>query len=482
MRSVIIVKTGNKIMKGYWIVIFFCCIINKPLSAQVDTSYRLSLNAFMDIVRQYHPVVKQYTLQVQRAKAAVASSRGAFDPAFYTNTERKTFDSKLYYSYINPELKIPTWYGIEVKAGAEDIVGDNRDPQTTFGQSSYLGVTVPLAKNLLMDARRAALQQSKIFVKQSQAEQLNAVNDLLFNAYEVYWNWTREYELYRVLSNAVKINEDRLKLVRIGWQQGDRAAIDTTEALAQLQSFLYQQSDAYMRWTNARLELSNFCWLNNSQPYSLPTMVTPDNSLYLKAVTNMPLPVLENVLVSARLQHPKLKIYDLKLDVLEVERKLKFQSLLPSLNLSGNLLNKGYNVAKGADLAFYQNNYKFGINVGMPLFLRQARGDYRQTKLKISETNLLFDQSRLQIENKVRMYFNELTALQQQVGIYEEMYKNYLRLFRGEEERFRTGESSLFLVNTRENKALETLQKLIELRAKFYKSTYGVQWAAGQLR
>lgn len=469
-------------MRGYCVIIFLFFFSRVELQAQHDSSQYLSLAAFVDIVRQYHPVVKQMNLQLERAKTDVMSSRGSFDPSFYTNTDRKTFDNKLYYSYINPEIKIPTWYGIEVKAGAEDIVGDNRDPQSTFGQSSYLGITVPLAKNLLMDARRAALQQSKIFVKQTQTEQQNTVNDLLLEAYEAYWNWAREYEVYQVLTNAVKVNEARLQLIRIAAQQGDRAAIDTTEALAQLQSFQYLQNESMMSWVNARLTLSNFCWLNNNQPYSLPPSVFPDTSWNTTKPTEAELPVLENLLVAARLQHPKLKIYDFKLQGLDVERKLKFQSLLPTLNLSSNLLNKGYNVAKGASVAFYENNYKFGVNFGLPLFLRQARGDYRQTKLKINETNLLLGQSRLQIENKVRTYFNELTSLLQQIRIYENVYKNYVRLLRAEEERLRNGESSLFLVNARENKALEALQKLIELRAKFYKTSYGVLWAAGQLR
>ena len=46
-------------------------------------------------------------------------------------------------------------------------------------------------------------------------------------------------------------------------------------------------------------------------------------------------------------------------------------------------------------------------------------------------------------------------------------YQNYIRLQRAEEIRFQNGESSLFLINARENKALEALQKLQELRAKY---------------
>jgi hypothetical protein len=54
-------------------------------------------------------------------------------------------------------------------------------------------------------------------------------------------------------------------------------------------------------------------------------------------------------------------------------------------------------------------------------------------------------------------------------------------LQRGEEIRFFNGENSLFLVNSRENKALESLQKLAELEAKYFKTLYHLYWAGGVL-
>ena len=65
--------------------------------------------------------------------------------------------------------------------------------------------------------------------------------------------------------------------------------------------------------------------------------------------------------------------------------------------------------------------------------------------------------------------------------ILEKAFKNFLILQRGEEIRFQAGESSLFLINARENKTLEALQKLQELKAKFFKTATTLQWAAGQL-
>jgi outer membrane protein TolC len=44
------------------------------------------------------------------------------------------------------------------------------------------------------------------------------------------------------------------------------------------------------------------------------------------------------------------------------------------------------------------------------------------------------------------------------------------------------GESSLFLLNSRENKLLEARQKQAETRAKYYLSRISLRWAAGQLQ
>jgi outer membrane protein TolC len=53
---------------------------------------------------------------------------------------------------------------------------------------------------------------------------------------------------------------------------------------------------------------------------------------------------------------------------------------------------------------------------------------------------------------------------------------------KAEEVKFSIGESSMFLVNARENKLLETQQKMNELKTKFFKSLIGLAWATGQLK
>ncbi|MBL0358457.1 MAG: TolC family protein [Chitinophagaceae bacterium] len=229
----------------------------------------LSETAFIAIVKKFHPVTSQADIAVQKAAAGIVIARGGFDPSLYLNNDQKTFDGKNYYNYGNTELKIPTWYGIEVKAGFENNGGRFLNSEVSSGQSSYIGLSVPLAKNLLIDKRRAVLQQAKIFKSQTEAERLNIINNLLYDAYTAYWNWVKEYQLYEVMGNTVKINEARFELVKIGYRQGDRPAIDTIEALTQLQSFQYLQSESQVRLKNAAVELSNFLWLENNRFFSI---------------------------------------------------------------------------------------------------------------------------------------------------------------------------------------------------------------------
>lgn len=459
-------------------VLLFCC----SLSFAQDSTRTLSEAAFLNIVRAYHPMVKQASLMVERAQADLTASRAGFDPAFYVAADRKTFDGKNYYNYLNPELKIPTWFGVEVKAGLENNRGDFTNPELSLGKSSYLGVSVPVAKNLLMDKRRAALQQAKIFREQSKAEQSLAINDLLIDAVDTYWQWVQAYEVYIILNETVRVNEERFNLVKLGWRQGDRPAIDTTEVLAQLQSFQIARNDAWLRWRNSSLDLSNYLWLANDSPYYLPETVLPDAGWKGYNVNSAPLPLLDELLATARNLHPKLASYNFKLQSLDVEKRLKFQNLLPQVDFRYNILNTDYNVFKNGGWPYYQNNYKFGFDIGMPLRLSQGRGEYRAAKIKIQETELDLSMTRLAIQNKVKSYFNDLANLQQQVRLAEASLDNYQKLFRGEDLRFKNGESSLFILNTRENKVLESRQKVIELRTKFMKAMQATIWSTGQLR
>ncbi len=445
-----------------------------------DSLRILTKNDFLGIVRSYHPVILQSGLQVNRAAADVQTARGGFDPMLRSNVDRKTFDGKLYYSYFNPEINIPTWYGVEFKAGVEEVVGDRVTSEASMGKSTYIGAKVPV-NNLWFDKRRAVLRQAQAMKQLSEAERRLAINDVLYDGLSAYWTWVKDYLVYQVVTSAVAINEDRFRFVKTEYEQGARPAIDTTEAQAQLQNFYMQQNAARLAFMNSGYELSNYLWLDNSQPVNWSDRVVPDTAEVNEVLSTGNYPSLNGILETLS-SHPKLQSIGYKINVLEIEKKLKAQYLLPKLSLSGNVLSKGYGLPSEVTTPFLENNHKLGIDFSMPLLFREARGGYKAVNFKIQETNLEQQNIALQIENKVKSYYNEMVALQQQVVIFDGAYSNYQKLFAGERLRFGVGESSLFLLNTRENKVLESAQKMVELKTKWHKTYAGLMWAAGSLQ
>lgn len=377
-------------------------------------------------------------------------------------------------------LSIPTWYGIEVQTGIEYLGGNRINTEETPGKTSFAGISIPLAKNLLMDKRRAALQQAKLMQQASEAERKIMLNDLLLDATEAYWQWVQAYLNFKTFEEVIRVNQQRYKLVKAAYINGDRPAIDTTEALTQLQQFEYQQNEALLMWQNAGVQLSGYLWKANNEPYVLPEQVFPQEKmqdLYQAVV----FPEQEHLIEIVKTNHPELALYNFKLSALIVERKLKFQELLPKIDLKYNQLGKGYDLASTATKTLFDNNYKYGISFSMPLRLSNGRGAYKIAKLKITETQLQQNQKQTDVINKVRKYYNQLVNYQSQVALLQRTYAGVLQLQKGEETRFFNGESSLFLVNSRENKTQETMLKLIEATVKLNKTALGLQWASGQL-
>ncbi|MEZ4948658.1 MAG: TolC family protein [Saprospiraceae bacterium] len=103
-----------------------------------------------------------------------------------------------------------------------------------------------------------------------------------------------------------------------------------------------------------------------------------------------------------------------------------------------------------SDIPFY-NNYKWGATFSFPLFLRKASGSYQLAQLKLLENDLGRQQKELEIQNKINQISTELDNLEQSFVNMQELVENYTRLFEGEQEKFSIGESSLFLINSREN-------------------------------
>ena len=436
--------------------------------------------AFLKIVQTYHPIAKQAGIGVLKSQAQILQARAGFDPILSHYSIQKTFDGKNYYDYHAPELKIPTWYGIELHSGIENLQGARLNPDQTLGETSYIGISVPLARNLFIDQRRASLQQAKLMNKMALQEQRTILNNLFSDAMASYWNWVKSVRVLKIVNQNLQIAEARVSFVKRSVELGERPAVDTVEATTQQQYFdnLYQAK--WVERENARLDLSVYLWQENNTPQDLPSEVQPGevaNEFSLLANFDLNLP---SLLEKAYANHPELSAYQYKIEGLQVEKKLKFQSLLPKLDVSYNALSKGLSPSIETR-GLFENNYQYGFKFEMPLRLSKGRADFQLAKLKIQEESLNLAQKRQQIQVKISSYYNQVEALKKQIRTQEMALSNYQTLVKAEESRFAQGESSLFLINSRETKAMEAAEKLTELKAYLFKTIYALQASAGVL-
>ena len=83
------------------------------------------------------------------------------------------------------------------------------------------------------------------------------------------------------------------------------------------------------------------------------------------------------------------------------------------------------------------------------------------------------------LKNKIKAYQVEIDNLFDQISLFRQAIENYKNLVYGEQRKFEEGESSLFLVNSRENKLIEAEVKLVELLGKYEKAQAGLIMALG---
>jgi len=437
-------------------------------------SLRISAQEFISVVRNFHPLALKYRLQNKIAESEITRARGNFDPVLAGKLGEKNIDGTKYYEQKNIELGIPTWYGIDLTTSYNYLDGEKLNPSDTRGGLYQFGVTVPLAKNLLYDRRRAVLDQAKFALKMTEAEQAVLTNDLLLEAENTYWEWVQSFEIYELQTKAVEINRNRLNFTRKTLEYGERPAIDTVEALSQLQSFELQQQEAYLNFVKNTQQLQMYLWNDNHEFYEISQLIFPSNRLTDHPAYSEFEFLIRDIENKRTDSHFSILYYTQKNNILESERRLKWQSFLPKLDFTYNFFNKeNY---RADYLPLFDNNFQYGLKLEIPLFQREARAGYEIAKIKISQNRLDTRLKIREIDTKIETYKSEVLNYHTQINFSESNLLNYRKLLTAEETRYSNGESSLFLINTRENKVIDAQEKLISTRTKFLKSFNKLKW------
>ncbi|PQJ73182.1 transporter [Polaribacter butkevichii] len=427
----------------------------------------MTLSEYLSYVKNYHPIVKQANLIINESEAKLLKARGAFDPKIEVDFNKKQFKEKEYYNKLNAAFKIPTYYGIEFKANFENNDGYYLNPENTVPEDGLYsaGVSVSLLNGLLINKRMASLKQAKFFLNQAKEEQQILVNEILYNAALSYFNWLKTYHQNSVYKEFLTNAKTRFKATKRAFLEGEKPAIDTTEAAITLKTRKLNLEKSRIKLIKSSLELSNFLWLSDNTPVELQDHIIPDTNTIDNVDTTFNIALFNNANFDIN-NHPKIKSLAYKIKSLTIDKNLKLNNLLPKLDVQYNFLTENGHQINSLNT----QNYKAGINFKVPLFLRKERGDLKLSKIKLQDKKLENEIAKVAIKNKVTAIEQELASYVLQNSLTTDIVKDYGTLLKAEDRKFFLGESSLFLVNYREVKLIEAKLKAIDLENAFFKT------------
>jgi len=433
---------------------------NYTLARAQSDSLVLTYQEFVDNIIAYHPLAEKARLKLQYGDAQMMSAKGSLDPVIDASWNSKELDDKLYYEKLKTKLKFQTALGITFSGGYENTDGLYLNPENKTDEYGLwsLGLEMDVLNGLLTNERNTAIRQAHEYHKLYKNEQDMLLNDLLYNALYAYHTWQMYYYSMEILTENIAIAHSNNENTRNAFFMGEKTAMDTLESsIAYREAIsLYNKNEMYL--VKSRQKLENYLWFNG-KAIALQAEVKPES---YDAFYNYEWAMHDSVAIN---NHPLILASVNKLSLSEIEQRLKREKLKPKLKVKYNAL-----LTTSDDIrihSFDLSDYKLGVGFSMPLFLRSERASVRKGQLKIQELELDLAFKKNELVNKAEASRMQQAILKEQIDIYEQNAANYQRLLEGENEKFRYGESSVFLLNKRQEKYINGKLKLTEAHVNY---------------
>ncbi len=447
-----------------------------------DSTRPLTFEEFYRVVAAFHPVVEQARRLEAIADGEVRQARGAFDPVVSAGWDRKAFQGTRYYDYVDASVKIPTPLGADIKLGYERTDGRyiNPDRRTPSGGLLSAGISIPIGQRLVTDERRNALAQARALRDYAEGERATQVNKFLLSAAKLYGEWYEAHRRRVLADEAVALADFRLRAVRSRVVQGDAAAIDTIEARLEVQRRTVQQLEAAVDFRNASIVIEGLLWERDGRPAPLPPGSIPSlEGLEARPVGEQ---AVAAWLTVAEQRHPSVRKAVAKVRQAESEQLfVRQQRWIPAAELTYAPIGERTGGAGALQEAFGETgDAKVGGSFKLPLLALKERGKYAAVQGKLEQERFSLALARRDVAIAVRTAANDLAALDSLLQLQRLAVEQSRLLRDGEQRKFEAGESTLFLVNTRERSVIDEEVKRIALEAKYAAARAALAVAIGE--
>jgi outer membrane protein TolC len=433
----------------------------------------LKLETVLRSVNHSFPEIIAARYELGQAQGDLLSAWGRFDPSIKTNTRTEPMGGYVT-NYVNSEYSVPTltngmrlFGGYRIGRGNFPIYYQN---YLTNKWGEYrAGVALPLMQGKDIDKARAELfnQAQTIEIKKYNiaATKINVYRDAIV----AYWQWVESGLKLNALKHLLNLAETRQDAIIKQAQQGDlaRVAIAENEQIIMQRQQLVNQGQ--MMLDQAAMNLALYFRDNFGKPQLPQASQIPNLHEFLKLSHKLArLDITEDQIR----HHPTIAKIRGNYKIAKMRLTLAQNELLPNFD-SVAYTSKQY--GQGTPQLVPQT-IQVGLHFYFPIHQREARGKIISTRSELrrlfTEKNYLTDQLRRQAA-----YLSiALKTFRQQIKVVTRELALSKRVENAEVKRFYQGDSTLFLVNQREQNTVQARINQIEIQATLLQTSYLIQY------
>lgn len=435
---------------------------SKNLLSKGDT---LLLTNFLDVVIEYHPLIKKADLFNEIVEAYKLKGKGVLDPKLNGGHNNKNFKEANYFRTWASEVKLPTRLPVDFQLGYENNNGAFLNPEKSVPNNGlfYGSLNISILRGLLFDQQRYHIKEAQLNEVKSKIDRELLIREVIIQSVNTFVDWSAAYSkllLNELYFNTVQETHNNIIQLVIN---GDKPSIDTIESRINLLDASKNVVKAKNDLVKSRQKLSLFIWDNNGQPLSIREEIVPQEINILVDQINQ---LNQNIEYNFSLD-PSIRKLDLSIAELELKNKLERENFKPQLDLKYNtIVNLGEN---NLNPSFSSNDYKYGLQFSLPILNRKTKANIRLNKAKMDQTNFEILQHSEKLKLTYEYLIQSLELQKQAINISETKIINGETLLQAENLKFDMGESSLFLLIQRQVKLLMSQMEFVEALNKFGK-------------
>ncbi len=450
-----------------------CWLLLCSAQALARPHSHLSLDQVLHSVSQHYPQIKMARLEIMKAQGTYVSALGKFDPSLDASTRSQPVGGYIN-NYGDTQFNVPTLYnGVKLMAGYRNGNGNwpiyYQNYLTNSAGEYRAGLSLPLLRDRLIDKERTKLLSSAESIRMKQHGAQAVKIKIYQETIKAYWQWVEAGLQLRTFRELLILAKTRQRAIQQQAKQGDLARLVMTENEQQIFQRKQLLNQGKMMFEQYGVNLSLYYRDQQGQPKvpseaDLPALVNLNASGVTRCVAHLA-------------QHPALKTLQNYSTIIKMKRDLAKNELLPNLDANSYAF-KQYGTG-GYPLLLPQAAM-VGVSFKFPIFQREARGRLitAQTELRQvrTEKKFLYEQ----LKNTLTNLLIGIKRFRQQVSLLQQELTLARQVQQGETKKFYAGDSTLFLVNQREQTSTQVQLNwinaqvhLAELRdlARFFTST-----------